>query len=210
MTTVDELLDFRAFAITYQAKLRSKLKRVSDEGGMQDLRAEIETAALLLREERFTLEYEKYAALKQRGPDFTITFKTHTLFNVEVRRIRRVEWDEEHAEAGTNKLIAVLCEKLGQLPPSIVNLLWLTSEREISPDDINRAVTTLRQLADSKQNEFFARRGFINAVDFYKQFQRLSGISLHQPEVNVVWLNPVARHKTPAEIGEAVVRLGKE
>ena len=118
MTTIDELLAsifepprpqlydefeswvrssrrFRTFADSNQGKIRAKLKRVSDTGGMQDLRAELETAALLLREERFTLEYEKYAASKQRGADFTVTFKTHTPFNLEVRRIRSVEMDDE-------------------------------------------------------------------------------------------------------------------
>src|SRR5215510_10579267 len=74
---------FRAFAVSYRSKIASKLKNVRDDAGMKDLRAELETAALLLREERFTLEYEKYAALRQRGPDFTATFKTHTPFNVE-------------------------------------------------------------------------------------------------------------------------------
>ena len=59
---------------------------MQDEGGLKDLRAELETAVLLLRDERFTLEYEKYVATKQRGQDFTVTFKTHTPFNVEVRR----------------------------------------------------------------------------------------------------------------------------
>src|SRR6185369_2610002 len=109
-----------------------------DENGMNDLRAELETAALLLREERFTLEYEKYAALKQRGPDFTVTFKTHTPFNVEVRRIRSLELDDENAEARIGKLMSVLCEKVRQMPPSIVNLLWLVpasgedAERELS------------------------------------------------------------------------------
>src|SRR5579859_4226870 len=67
---------FKAFATTYRTKISSKLKNVRDEGGFKDLRAELETAALLLSEERFTLEYEKYAASRQRGPDFTVTFKT--------------------------------------------------------------------------------------------------------------------------------------
>src|SRR5947207_9376737 len=106
---------------------------------MKDLRAELETAALLLRDERFTLEYEKYAASRQRGPDFTVTFKTHTPFNVEVRRIRSVELDDGNNEAPTGKLMAVLCDKVGQMPPSIINLLWLVAEREISQADLTRA-----------------------------------------------------------------------
>jgi hypothetical protein len=198
---------FRAFATSYHSKIAAKLKNVRDDSGMKDLRAELETAALLLREERFTLEYERYAALKQRGPDFTVTFKTHTPFNVEVRRIRNVEMDDEDADARIGKLMAVLCDKVGQMPPSIVNLLWLTAEREISEDDLNRAVVTVRQLAERKAEEFFTRRGFESAAHFLKQYRQLSGIVLRQSGQNVLWLNPLARHKTLPEIVKAIQRL---
>src|SRR5687767_2233456 len=107
---------FKAFATSYRGKIRTKLKNVRDEASMKDLRAELEAAVLLLRDDRFTLEYEKYAALKQRGPDFTVTFKTHTPFNVEVRRIRSRELDDDDAEAHIIKLMAVLCDKVGQMP----------------------------------------------------------------------------------------------
>ncbi len=230
MTTLDDLLDyifdgkkpalypefegwvrgsrrFKAFAMSYRLKIRTKLRNVRDESGMKDLRAELETAALLLREERFTLEYEVYAASKQRGPDFTVTFKTHTPFNVEVRRIRSVELDDGATEAHIGKLMAVLCDKVGQMPPSIVNLLWLTAEREISETDLTRVVITLRQLAERKAEDFFTRRGFESAADFLKQYQQLSGIVLRQLGENVLWLNSLARHKAPPEIVTAIQRL---
>lgn len=79
---------FIACATDYRSKRSNKLRNEPRDGGLHDLRAELETRALLLREKRFALEYDKYAALKQRGPDFTVTFKTHTPFNIEVRRIR--------------------------------------------------------------------------------------------------------------------------
>lgn len=231
MTTLDDLLDdifdgkrsalysefegwardsrrFRAFAISYRGKIRAKLNNVHDEEGMKDLRAELETAALLLREDRFSLEYEKYAASKQRGPDFTVTFKTHTPFNVEVRRIRSVELDDRDAEARIGKLIAVLCEKVGQMPPSIVNLLWLFAEREISEADLTRAAAALRQLAERKDEAFFTRRGFKNTSDFLKRYRRLSGIVLRQSGEKVLWLNSLARHKVPQKIMAALRRLG--
>jgi hypothetical protein len=230
MTTLDDLLDdifdgqkpalypefegwvrgsrrFKAFAISYRGKIRAKLKNVRDESRMQDLRAELATAALLLREERFTLEYEKYAASKQRGPDFTVTFKTHTPFNVEVRRIRSVELDDGDPEARTGKLMAVLCDKVGQMPPSIVNLLWLVAEREISEADLIRAVITLRQRAERKAEDFFTRRGFASAADFLKHYRHLSGIVVRQSGENLVWLNSLARHKAPPEIVTAIQRL---
>lgn len=204
---VRESRRYKAFAIRYSSKIRSKLRNVRDEGGMNDLHAELETAALLLREPRFALEYEKYAAANQRGPDFTVTFKTHTSFNVEVRRIRSVEIDDDDSEARIIKLMAVLCDKVGQMPPRTVNLLWLAAERKISETDLIHVVTTLRRLAERKDEEFFIRRRFKSAADFLKQYQHLSGIVLRQPSDKVVWLNPLARYKTPPEIVNAIKRL---
>lgn len=197
---------FKAFATNNQGKIRAKLRQVRDEDGMNDLRAELETAALLLREKRFTLEYEKYAASKQRGPDFTVTFKTHTPFNVEVRRIRSIEEDAD-AEAYIGKLMAVLCEKVRQMPPSIVNLLWLIAEGEIAEADLTDAAITLRQLAERKAEDFFTRRGFKSAADFLKQYRQLSGIVLRQSSRHVLWLNSLARHEAPPDIVTAIRRL---
>jgi hypothetical protein len=197
---------FRAFATSYRGKIRSRLRNIRDEGGLKDLRAELETAFVLLREERFTLEYERYAASKQRGPDFTVMFKTHTPFNIEVRRIRSREWDDD-ADARLTKLMAVLCDKVGQMPPGIVNMLWLITEREISEAELIRAVTTLRQLAEHKTEEFFTKRGFESAAEFIRQFQRLSGVILRQPDKSVIWMNALAHHKPPPEIVTALQKL---
>ena len=204
---VRESRRFKAFAMAYRAKIRAKVKNADGESGLKDLWAELETAALLLGEERFTLEYEKYAASKQRGPDLTVTFKTHTPFNVEVRRLRGVESEGEDAEARMGKLVAVLCDKVGQMPPGIINLLWLRAERDISEDDVGRAATTLRQRAERKDEDFFTRRGFANAADFLKQFRQLSGIVLRPSGANALWLNSLARHNAPPEIMTAIQRL---
>ncbi len=204
---VRESRRYRAFASSYRVKIRAKLKNAHDDGGLDDVRAELEAAALLLRETRFTLEYETYAALKQRGPDFTVTFKTHIPFNVEVRRMRGVDLDEESAAARMDKLTAVLCDKVGQMPPGIVNLLWLTAERPLSQDDVIQTMATLRQLAEHKNEDFFTRRGFRSAADFLKQCRHLSGIVLHQPDENVLWLNSLARHAVPPAIVNAIQRL---
>lgn len=198
---------FRTFAASYRSKIRTKLKNVRDDGGLSDVRAELETAARLLRDDRFTLEYEKYAASRQRGPDFTVTFKTHTLFNVEVRRVRRLELDDGDDEARATKLMAVLCSKVGQMPPGIVNLLWLIGEEELSEADMISATVRLRQLAEHKVEDFFTRRGFLNAAAFLKQYRQLSGIILAQPDRQIVWLNPLARHKAPPDVVNAIQRL---
>lgn len=198
---------FRTFASAHRVKIRTKLKHARDESGMQDLRAELEAAMLLLRDERFTLDYEKYAASRQRGPDFSVTFKTHTPFNVEVRRIRHADMDAGDADAYTGKLITVLVDKVGQMPPSVVNLLWLAAEGAISEDDLNRVNAALRQMAERKMDEFFSRRGHEGAAEFLRRYAQLSGIVVRQPGGIMIWLNALARHKTPPEIVNALRRL---
>lgn len=202
---------FRAFAHENRAKIRAKLRSVRDEGGLLDLRAELLAAAVLLREERFQVAYETYAAGRQRGPDFTVTFKTHTPFNVEVRRLRSSEGagSAEAALAGPQgKLMAVICDKIGQMPPSMVNLLWLAVDGELGEDDVTVAMASLRRRADAKDEAFFTHHGFADAASFLQQQRRLSGIVIRQVNAAAVWLNPPARHPAPRELVNALRRLG--
>lgn len=196
---------FREFATQYRTKIRAKLRNARYATAVDDLYAELETAALLLREERFAVEYETYAARKQRGPDYTVTFKTHTPFNVEVRRMRGVDEDQEEARA--NRLAAVLLDKVGQMPPGIANLLWLIPDAELPAGDIACAALALRKLAEGQDELFFTRRGFSGAADFLRQYARLSGVVLRLPDGIDSWPNPSARHKAPAEIVLAIRRL---
>jgi len=198
---------FSAFAATYRAKIRAKLRNARDDGGLLGLRAELATAALLLCEERFSVEYERYTALKQRGPDFTVTFKTHTPFNVEVRRMRGAELDGGDSDAQRAKLMAVLIDKVGQMPPSIINLLWLSDDGALAEADIAHAATTLRQLAERKSDDLFARSDFDSAADFLRRYQRLSGVVLRQADACLLWLNPIARHPAPPELITTIRRL---
>jgi hypothetical protein len=198
---------FKVFAEQYKDKIRRKYRLSENDASIEDLGFELETAALLLREEKFTLEYEKYAALKQRGPDFTVTFKTHTPFNVEVRRFRNAELNEGSVDAQIAKLMAVLCDKVGQMPTGIINFLWMSAEQGIAETDLTSATTDLRQRAERKVEEYFTRRGFKSAADFLKQYQQLSGIVLRQEGGSIIWMNSLARHKAPSEIGTAIRKL---
>ena len=103
--------------------------------------------------------------------------------------------------------MAVLCDKVGQMPPSIVNLLWLAADGEIADTDLASAAAALRQLAERKAEDFFMRRGFADSADFLKQYGRLSGIVVRQGGDNAVWLNGIARHKAPSEVVTAIERL---
>jgi hypothetical protein len=197
---------FEAFVTAHRAKIRAKLKYARDTEGGLDVCAELEAAARLLREKSFTLEYERYAALRERGPDFTVTFKTHTPFNVEVRRVRGSELAEAGPEAQIAKLVAVLCDKVGQMPPAIRNVLWLTAENGIPEPSLAGATLLLRQLAERRVDNFFTQRGFEGAADFLRQYQRLNAVVLPQPEA-VVWANPLARAKLPGEIVTGLRRV---
>ena len=196
---------YQAFAAAYRAKIRAKLRNAHPDGGLADVRAELETAALLLGEEQFAVAYETYAARKQRGPDFTVTFRTHTPFNVEVRRVRGGE--EEDDEARAARLAAVLLDKVGQMPPGIANLLWLIVDEEIAAEDVDSAAVGLVRAAERKEEEFFTRRGFDSAADFLRQYARLSAVALRRPSEIALSLNPLARHKLPPAIAAAIERI---
>jgi len=198
---------FTAFAGRYRAKIRAKLRQAGDGDRLLDARAELEAAARLLRESRFAVEYETYAAAKQRGPDLTVTFKGHTPFNVEVRRLRPGEPDED-ATARATRLAAVLLDKARQMPPGIANVLWLATGADFAEADLDAAAAALRRPAEHRADDFFAARGYENAAAFLRQYQRLSAVMLHRPDAAfVLWPNPVARHRLPPELSAALRRL---
>ena len=69
------------------------------------------------------------------------------------------------------------------------------------------ATTALRQLADRKADDFFARRGYEGAADFLAHYHRLSGVVLRPPGGIALWQNPIARHKLRPDIATAIERL---
>ncbi len=86
---------FRTFAITYRDKIRKKIRGTRDPEGLRDLQFELATAYFLLQEQQFTVEYEKFGTGKQRNPDFSVTYRTNTIFNVEVKRLRSASQESE-------------------------------------------------------------------------------------------------------------------
>jgi hypothetical protein len=204
---------FRAFAETYSDKIRKKLRLAQDDATLKDLYSELETAYRLLQDERFTLEYEKLA-LKQRAPDFAVTYRVNTIFNVEVTRLRfptdSVAAGHEEIERVSNrKLLDLVCDKLGQMLPATINILLIIPEWEITSHRLLATMNELRLSAELKNDTFFVRRGFQDARDFLKSFQRLSAIFCQSGEnkASVLWLNPLARHAIPKELLNALQKL---
>jgi hypothetical protein len=197
---------FRAFADHYRGKIRSKHRLAQDRDALKDLQLELEAAALLVEDTRFEIQYEMYASQNQRGPDFTVAFRVNTKFNVEVTRLRLTEAPEPDDPAGIRKFIFTLMEKAVQMPPSIINFLMMGAELPLNPDDLLQATTALKLLAERKEDEFFIRRGYKNATDFQRQFQRISGVIL-RPSPLHLWLNPQAKHAAANDLANALRKL---
>jgi hypothetical protein len=207
---------FRTFADRYRDKIRKKVRGTRDQEGLLDLQFELEVAYLLLSERRFAVEYEKGGVGKQRGPDYSVTFRTNLPFNVEVKRIRALEIDRSAEPPEYGRIASTACQKIGQLPAGMINLLALTSDGEPYQDaDVAAAMAGLRARAERKDDPFFARRGFGSAVDFLRQHQRLSAVLFHPhltpgnaPAISL-WLNPLARRRLPDDLRNSLRRLGE-
>lgn len=192
---------FAAFLDSYQGKIGRKLRGVTDDNGYFDLLAELDVAHRLLTDRAFTLIYEPYLAERQRGPDFGVTFKTHTSFMVEVRHLRPSTGDIDL------RLITVLAEKLHQLPASTPNILALKSGAEgiISSERLQTALNTLATLAQRRDDDACRQRGFVNARDLLRRMERLSAVAVLAPSA-ILYELPRARHTLPADLRKALSR----
>jgi hypothetical protein len=200
---------FRGFAETYRDKIRKKLRNVRDDAGFRDLYCELETAYCLVQGQRFTVEYEKYAVLKQRSPDFTVAFRVNTFFNVEVTRIRSLAATQNHNSPEISNLRKVsesIYDKLGQMPPSIINVLLLVSEIPIEETEFIKLLTALPQQVRNNPEAFFTRYGFRDAADLLKYFRHVSAIICRGQglEIPIFWLNQQTKHQLPKDLQNAL------
>lgn len=196
---------FRVFAETYRDKIRKKVRGILEPEGYRDLQAELATAFFLVGEKRFVVEYEKYGTGKQRGPDFSVTYKTHVRFDVEVTRIRS---GHDSLLPDPGRLAYAICAKVQQLPPSIMNLLVLeTGDVTFTAGDLDTAIVLLQERLAQRDDEFFTRRGFAGARDFIRHYGRLSAVRLVSGGAPAVLrLQPEARHPLPPELANILRR----
>jgi hypothetical protein len=198
---------FRVFAETYRDKIRKKARGVRDDESRRDFAFELAVAVRLLKERRFALEYEPYGVDK-RAPDFRVTFRSGLRFNVEVRRLRR-QAPTTDAPTDTAPLIRAVSDKLGQLPPAMINVLVIGTDGPASAAEaLAPAMLWLQDRAARKDELFFQQRGFTGARDFSRHYQRLSGAlwlarGLDAPQASL-WRNPQARHPLPADLSRAL------
>jgi hypothetical protein len=202
---------FRAFAETYRDKIRKKARGLRDDESRRDLTFELGIALRLLEERRFAVEYESYG-VGERAPDFRVTFRSRQRFNVEVRRLRRLS-PTLNTPADPARLIRAVCDKLGQLPPAMINVLVFSADGPASAADaLAPAMLWLQDRAAQKDEVLFKERGFVGARDFLRHYQRLSGAlwlagDLGAPRATL-WRNPQARHPLPADLARALSGAG--
>ena len=197
---------FRAFAEAYRDKIRKKARGLRDDEGRRDLTFELTIASHLLEERRFALEYESYGA-SQRAPDFRVTFRSTLRFNVEVRRLRGPA-SAFGPPSDAARLIRVICDKLGQLPPAMINVLVLGAGGQSTSDPLAPAMLWLQERAAQRDELLFKERGFAGTRDFLRHYQRLSGALwvVGEPDAQraTVWRNPQARHPLAAPLATAL------
>jgi hypothetical protein len=199
---------FRVFAETHRDKIRKKVRNIRDEDTQRDLVAELAAACWLAGERRFAMAYEAYSAGKQRGPDFSVTFRTRIPFNVEVTRLRAGGTGPPGEEAVPRiKIANTICAKLAQLPPSVINVLVLVTDgAAYEAGDLAGAPAWLAERALRKDDSFFQRRGLLGTRDFHHHYQRLSAVLLRRLVATGelaplgLWPNPQARHPLPADL----------
>jgi hypothetical protein len=221
---------FTGFADKYRDKIRKKIRVIQDPGTIGDLQRELLTAYMLLNERRFEITYEPYASEKKRGPDFSVTYRTNTVFNVEVTRIRGTSRQmpqpaQNHAPAQihpdrdpplleTGRLVELILDKFGQMQPGMINILIIYNDDPTGRlPDLGDALQRLKLQAEHKDPALFNRARFQDSSDFFKYFQRLSAVLIFQLEQtpsgrpDAIWINKQARPPLADKLAAALGRL---
>jgi hypothetical protein len=191
---------FRAFADANRDKIRKKLRGTTEAEALRDVRAELQTARMLLADRRIELDFEAYGSGKA-GPDFTVTFRGARSFNLEVTRPHRLP------DAGG--LAGALLAKLRQLPPSAANAILVAIDGKTADAlDADAATRALRSRADAKDEAFFTTRGFAGTRAFYERYLRLSAVFVSAEAASgdaraTLWFNRSARIAMPEPAARA-------
>jgi hypothetical protein len=191
---------FAAFVEMHRDKIRKKIRVEPEAEGLRDLLVELETAYLLLQERRFEIAYETYTGDKRRGTDFAVTYRTNQIFNVEVTRMRAATPDRE------DRLIDVVCSKLGQMMPNMINVLMIFAGGDGATLDVASTMKRLKARAERSEAGLFMRFNFRDTPDFFKYFTRLSAIfvriknSDNTSQHRMLWENPQAKQPLPSAI----------
>jgi hypothetical protein len=206
---------FTAFVTTSRDKIRKKIRVTQDQETIYDLRLELETAYLLLRERALSLEYEPEQSKQVRGPDFAVSYTTSLTFMVEVTRLREIQ--KEPLLSSNNgippegeRLADAICSKLGQLSPQRSNVLVVGMDAmNLRQSDLQTLMLRIQQRAERNDPAFWQRYGFRERADLFRHFQRLSEVLVRSSQLQgdkpvVMWVNPQSKHPLPSKVRTAL------
>lgn len=198
---------FASFVGDVRTKIRKKIRGIGPDDDPGDLRLELETARLLLRERSLRLVYEPLPADGGRGPDFAVVFPGGTALMIEVTRLRC-----DGATPAEVRLGQALCGKLGQLQPAHPNVVVVGFEATPpAPAELRSAMLDLLRRAEAGDPEVVRRHGFRDRGDFFRHFLRLGSvlaraIPLPPDRTPPTWHNPQTRHPLTKRMLTALLR----
>jgi hypothetical protein len=201
---------FTLFVDTFRDKIRKKVRATREREGLLDLRLELETAFLLLREKPLTVVYEPEQSGRDRSPDFAVHYTTSLTFMVEVTRLRAGQEGGPATSIG-ERLADTICAKLGQLVPQRSNVLVVGTEPLLTDSDLHKVMLRTLQRAESADPAFLGRHRFRDRSEFFRRYQRLSEILAHRTPLQagdpaVIWVNPAAKYPLPSKVRTALAR----
>ncbi len=204
---------FEKFLRTYHDKIRRKARLSHSLESRLDLLAELAVAWLLVRDRQFAVEYEKPLPNRRGGPDFTATFKTHTIVNVEVRHLRSGENTSSDGGTRGNKWAYAVCDKVRQLPVTGFNTIALVVDETMSVEDLAPVMKQLKLHAERKDEAYFNQRG-LSVPDFFTYYGRLHaivvcGYASDIPRMRASWFNKEARRVLPPDLQRTLSVLGR-
>jgi hypothetical protein len=203
---------YTKFIATFKSKIRKKIRVSESVSAQADLLQELHIPLWLLQDDRFEVHYEPAASGKIRGPDYSVRFRGNFTFNIEATHLRRLTATQVGGVLIDFRVADTICSKLSQMLPNMANLLFIASSHAVLEAlDLPTHLTWIKSKAERRDREFYARHKFSNTSDFFKHYERLSGVILFGSSklaVNSLWLNPQARVKLPAQLLTVLRSLG--
>ena len=194
------------FVDNYKDKIRKKIRTTQNTETLIDLQLELETAYLLLQEQRLSLVYEPGLAEKVRRPDFAVSYTTSLTFMIEVTRVRV---NQPNIDA---QLMDPIFSKLGQLLPKHSNILIIGIDKiNFTSVELAECLIRFQRRIEQEDRVFLNKYGFRDRSEFFQQHQRLSEIVIRESIPNtkpgaVAWINPQARQPLPSKARTALYR----
>jgi hypothetical protein len=196
---MNESSRFTTFVETYRDKIRKKIRVTRDLESLFDIKSELTVAFALLNDRHLSITYEPFASERRRGPDFTVTYRSNVIFNIEVARLRleNTPVNEPVLARKGDRIVRILLDKLSQMQPGMSNLLVIQTDEQLMPTiDIVELMQLVKTRAESRDDSFYLHSRYTDPSSFYKDFLRLNGIILWAISSRM-WVNKQARPVLP-------------